>query len=127
VPAWMGAIDAPVAALYGLPWSWLVEAVFSTAVQLAVGAALYDAAWHGLRRGQPNMQLLVALGTSAAWVYSLLAMALAARAGGAGGGGGGMEAGYHVYFETSALIITFVCLGGWVGVCFFLRAGVVCF
>jgi uncharacterized membrane protein YgcG len=58
----------------------------------------------------PLLQLLVALGTSAAWVYSLLAMALAARAGGVGPGGG-MGAGYHVYFETSALIITFVCLG----------------
>jgi cation transport ATPase len=62
-------------------------------------------------RTAARAQLLVALGTSAAWVYSLMAMVLLVQAGGAHGGGGAMEAGYHVYFETSALIITFVCLG----------------
>jgi Cu+-exporting ATPase len=137
--------EAPVAWAANLPASWLAQAVLSSGVQFAAGAAFYRAAWHGLKRGQPNMQLLVSLGTTAAWGYSLLAMALAAQAiaasnavgaglavgrgggggshsggGDSGGGGshgggghGGMAGGYHVYFETSALIITFVCLGKW--------------
>lgn len=60
-----------------------------------------------LRHGSANMSLLVALGTTAAFGYSLVAMGLAAA--GRGGGGG-------VYFETSALIITFVLLGKWLEV-----------
>lgn len=70
------------------------------------------------------MSLLVALGTSAAFGYSLCSMLLAAVAEGGGGGGssegggGGMGGGGGggVYFETSALIITFVLMGKWLEV-----------
>lgn len=57
VPGWMGVLEAPVGALFGLPWSWVVQAVFSTAVQVVVGAAFYKSAWKGLKRGEPNMQV----------------------------------------------------------------------
>jgi hypothetical protein len=57
VPAWMPVIDAPAPFFFGLPWSWLVQAVFSTAVQLVVGKTFYESAWHGVKRGQPNMQV----------------------------------------------------------------------
>jgi Cu+-exporting ATPase len=57
VPAWMPVIDAPSPLLGGLPWSWVVQAVFSTAVQVVVGAAFYRSAWAGLKRREPNMQV----------------------------------------------------------------------
>lgn len=57
VPAWMPAFDAPLPYSLGLPWSWLVQAVLSSAVQFAVGGAFYRSAWAGLRRREPNMQV----------------------------------------------------------------------
>jgi Cu+-exporting ATPase len=70
-----------------------------------VGADFYRQAWHGLRSGAANMGLLVALGTTAAYAGSLLTMLLCA-----------MDAGYigHVYFESSVLILVFVCAGKWI-------------
>jgi cation transport ATPase len=57
VPGWMEVVDAPSRLLAGLPWSWAVQAVFSTAVQVVVGAAFYRSAWAGLKRREPNMQV----------------------------------------------------------------------
>jgi hypothetical protein len=70
--------------------------------QVYIGRIFYSAAWAGLRHRSANMSLLVALGTTAAFAYSILSVAFAAR--------DLMYMG-HVYFETSALILTFVCLG----------------
>ncbi|MDA8050946.1 MAG: heavy metal translocating P-type ATPase [Rhodospirillales bacterium] len=81
----------------GLP-GWLALA-FASPVQLVIGARFYAAAWRALRAGTGNMDLLVALGTSAAYFYSLW---LVAR--GAGG---------HTYFEAAAVVITLVLFGRW--------------
>jgi len=75
--------------------NWL-QLVLATPVQFWIGARFYVGAWHALRGGSANMDVLIALGTSAAWFYSA-AVTL---------GGGG-----HVYFEASAAIITLVLLG----------------
>ncbi|KAF6252600.1 heavy metal P-type ATPase [Scenedesmus sp. NREL 46B-D3] len=89
----------------GLPLVWVVEALLAAAVQVLVGGPFYRQAWHGLKYGSANMGLLVALGTTAAFADSLFSMALAAA-----------DAGYqgHVYFESSVLILVFVCAGKYI-------------
>ncbi|KAF6255248.1 E1-E2 ATPase-domain-containing protein [Scenedesmus sp. NREL 46B-D3] len=89
----------------GLPLVWVVEALLAAAVQVLVGGPFYRQAWHGLKYGSANMGLLVALGTTAAFADSLFSMALAAA-----------DASYqgHVYFESSVLILVFVCAGKYI-------------
>ncbi|MCC6534161.1 MAG: cadmium-translocating P-type ATPase [Burkholderiales bacterium] len=76
--------------------NWL-QLALATPVQFWVGARFYAGAWHSLRGGGANMDVLIALGTSAAWAYSA-AVTLMGSSG-------------HVYFEASAAIITLVLLG----------------
>jgi Cu+-exporting ATPase len=71
-------------------------------VQFWLGAGFYRAAWKALRAGAGNMDLLVALGTSAAYGLSVVLMIRHA--------GHGMT---HLYFEASATVITLVLLGKW--------------
>jgi Cu+-exporting ATPase len=78
-------------------WQWLL----ATPVQFYFGARFYRAGWKALRAGSGNMDLLVALGTSAAYGLSL---ALWRREGGA------MP---PLYFESAAVVITLVLLGKW--------------
>ncbi|WP_088286248.1 heavy metal translocating P-type ATPase [Ideonella sp. A 288] len=81
-----------------------VQWLLATPVQFVLGARFYRAGWHALRAGSGNMDLLVALGTSAGYglsVYLLLAH----------GGHEGMAP--HLYFESSAVVITLVLLGKW--------------
>ncbi len=89
----LGWLPAFVHSAY-LNWLfWLL----ATPVQFITGLAYYKGAWRGLLNRQPNMDLLVALGSSVAYGYSAI-MVLTGAAG-------------HVYFETAALIITFIKLG----------------
>jgi Cu+-exporting ATPase len=81
---------------------WL-QLLLATPVQFWLGARFYRAGWKALRAGSGNMDLLVAIGTSAAYglsVYQLLADPA----------GHGMP---HLYFESSAVVITLVLLGKW--------------
>jgi Cu+-exporting ATPase len=71
-------------------------------VQFVLGARFYKAGWHALLAGSGNMDLLVALGTSAGWALSVW-LWLSAPAG----------AMVHLYFEGSAVVITLVLLGKW--------------
>jgi Cu+-exporting ATPase len=80
-----------------------VQLLLATPVQFWLGARFYRAGWKALRAGAGNMDLLVAIGTSAA--YALSAWQLAA-----GPHEGGMP---HLYFESSAVVITLVLLGKW--------------
>ncbi len=77
----------------------LVELALAAPVQFWIGARFYRAAWKALRAGTGNMDLLVALGTSAAFGLSL-ALTLADPWG-------------HpaLYYEASAVVITLVLLG----------------
>jgi Cu+-exporting ATPase len=85
------------------PWvNWLMFAL-ATPVQLYVGWDYYVGGWKSLRNGSANMDVLVAMGSSVAYVYSI-AVAVALTLGTA-------AVGAHVYFETSALIITLIKLG----------------
>ncbi len=101
------ALTIPLVAQMGAHlagWSWhltpLVEWAFATPVQLLIGARFYRGAFRALRGGGANMDVLVALGTSAAYGYSVfLWYTLSAAATG------------RLYFEASAVIITLVLLG----------------
>ncbi len=88
----------------GLPWrlSPLGEAILATPVQLVVGWRFYRGAWRALRNLSGNMDLLVALGTTAAWGFSIAMVALRGEA-----------AHGHLYFEGSAVVLTMVMLGKW--------------
>ncbi|HET9650750.1 MAG TPA: heavy metal translocating P-type ATPase [Usitatibacter sp.] len=89
-----------VAGVFGAHWmlpAWL-QVALATPVQFWIGGRFYVAAFKALRARAGNMDLLVALGTSAAYFMSLY---LATRG----------EA--HLYFEASAVVITLVRLGKW--------------
>ncbi|MCS7351153.1 MAG: copper-translocating P-type ATPase [Anaerolineae bacterium] len=83
-----------------LDWMLLL---LSTPVQFGVGWDFYRGAYRALRLGTANMDVLVALGTSAAYFYSL-AVTLALTL-------GSTALGRHTYFETAAVIITLIVLG----------------
>jgi len=85
----------------GMLPGWL-QLLLATPVQFWLGARFYRAGWKALKAGAGNMDLLVALGTSAA--YGLSVYLLVAHA------GHGMP---HLYFEASAVVITLVLLGKW--------------
>ena len=91
--------------LFGVDWmlggGW--QLALATPVQFWLGARFYRAGWNALRAGAGNMDLLVALGTTAA--YGLSVYLLFAHA------GHGMTG--HLYFEASAAVITLVLLGKW--------------
>jgi Cu+-exporting ATPase len=75
---------------------WLMLA-FATPVQFYVGAQYYVGAWKALRNGSANMDVLIAMGSSVAYLYSLPIVF------------GWLEG--HVYLETAAVIITLIRLG----------------
>lgn len=86
---------------FGVHWmlpAW-VQFALATPVQFVFGARFYVAAWKAVRAGAGNMDLLVALGTSAGYGLSLYEWATAA---------GRMP---HLYFEASAVVIALVLLG----------------
>ena len=84
---------------------WLMLAL-STPVQFVVGRQFYVGAFSSLRRRFANMDVLVAISTSSAFFYSLAILV--------GGIFGITSWGEHVYFETSATIITLILVGRWV-------------
>lgn len=87
---------------FGLHWMLPAWAQFAlaTPVQFIFGARFYVAAWKAVRAGAGNMDLLVALGTSAGYGLSIYLWATASA--------GSMP---HLYFEASAVVIALVLLG----------------
>jgi len=115
-PVWIAAaLSVPlvlpmITGWFGAEWMLLawVQWLLATPVQFVIGARFYKAGWKALRAGAGNMDLLVALGTSAAYGLSLW---LWWRAGVAG-----MHHAPHLYFESAAVVITLVRLGKWLEV-----------
>jgi Cu+-exporting ATPase len=107
--AWGIALSLPlvlpmVGDLLGRHWmlpAW-VQFSFATPVQFILGARFYKAGWHALKALSGNMDLLVALGTSAGWLLSVWLWLTAAP-----------NSMPHLYFEGSAVVITLVLLGKW--------------
>jgi Cu+-exporting ATPase len=93
-----------IAQMAGFDWmlpGWL-QLALATPVQFWFGARFYRAGWHAARALAGNMDLLVAIGTSAAYGLSLYLL-LAHPA----------DHMQHLYFESSAVVITLVLLGKW--------------
>ncbi|ALK22477.1 copper-transporting ATPase [Burkholderia cepacia ATCC 25416] len=105
---WSAVLSAPLIApmlvapfgIHLMPNGW-VQLVLASIVQFGFGARFYRAAWHAVKARTGNMDLLVALGTSAAYGLSLWMLLR-----GTGHPG-------HLYFEASAVIVTLVRFGKW--------------
>ncbi len=90
--------------LFGRHWmlpAW-AQFVLATPVQFILGARFYKAGWHAAKALTGNMDLLVALGTSAGYGLSLWLWWTAAPGHAP-----------HLYFEASAVVVTLVLLGKW--------------
>jgi len=77
---------------------WLF--LFATPVQFVAGWRFYKGTWDALRAKSANMDTLIAIGTTSAWVYSTLVTFLP-----------WMFPGQMVYFDTSAMIVTLILFG----------------
>ena len=90
--------------LFGKHWMLPAWAQFAlaTPVQFILGAKFYKGAYSAIKAFAGNMDLLVAIGTTAAWALSVW-LWLTAEAGSM----------VHLYFEGSAVVITLVLLGKW--------------
>ena len=81
---------------------WLFIGLITLAVMIVAGGHFYSSAWKSLRNGAATMDTLVALGTGAAWLYSMSVniwpqwFPMEAR---------------HLYYEASAMIIGLINLG----------------
>jgi Cu+-exporting ATPase len=100
----IGSLPMMLGFMPPVPVAWLNLGllVLATPVQFWAGRRFYRGAWGALRHGQANMNTLVVMGTSAAYLYSVVAT-LAPQLFAAGRA--------DVYFDTSALIITLILLG----------------
>ncbi len=76
------------------------QLALATTVQALAGRRFYRGAWNALRGGGANMDVLVSLGTTAAWGFSVYMMATVHHM---------VED--HLYFEASAVVLTLVLLG----------------
>ena len=93
-----------IAGLFRADWAlpaWL-QLLLATPVQFWLGARFYRSGWKALRAGAGNMDLLVALGTTAGYGLSVYLMLRH-----------GAHGTPHLYFEASSVVITLVLLGKW--------------
>ena len=101
VPAVILAMAMDIAGLhlFGEPnlHAWVVLAL-ATPVQFGLGWRFYRGAWASLRQGSPNMDVLVALGTSVAYGYSAWVVVSGRHD-------------THMYFDVSAAVLLFISMG----------------
>lgn len=98
LPVFMLGMANMLGILPHAPWlNWAMFAL-ATPVQFYVGSQYYTGAYKALKNGSANMDVLIALGSSAAYFYSVAVMLFPSL-------------GHVVYFETSALIITLIKVG----------------
>lgn len=98
IPLLLMMILPPLGFAYGLP-AW-VQMALATPIQFWVGARFYVGTWHALKAKAGNMDVLVAIGTSAAYGLSAWIVFDA-----------GIDNTAHLYFEASSLVITLVVAG----------------
>ena len=83
-------------------WVWLAIGLLTLGVLATAGRHFFIGAWKAFRNHNANMDTLIALGTGAAWLYSIVVVIVP---------GVFPEAARHVYFEASAMIIGLINLG----------------
>ena len=88
----------------GMQVSWYIQFAFTTMVLLGPGLRFYTKGYPALFRGAPDMNSLVAVGTTAAYAFSVIATFAPSL----------LPAGtIHVYFEAAAVITTLILVGRW--------------
>ncbi len=95
-----------------LPWVGIISFLLATPVQFIVGAGFYKGFWSAIRMRTFNMDSLIAIGTSTAYLYSVVNFLIYAITNQTVLGVAGTKIS-ELYFETSAFLITFVVLGKW--------------
>ena len=105
LPEWLGGSAAHAHGVHdpGDPWLW-VHAALSTFVQIYVGGAFYRSAFKAARSRATNMDTLVSIGATAAYLFSLTVFVLALV---------GVRTGQPLYFGESAGLLTLISLGHW--------------
>ncbi len=93
-------LSTPMAIAMLIPYPYMewIGLILATPVQFWLGKNFYSGMWSALRNRTFNMDSLIAIGTTTAYIYSLINLFLKLG---------------PTYFETSALLITFVLLGKW--------------
>ncbi|GAA4409993.1 heavy metal translocating P-type ATPase [Quisquiliibacterium transsilvanicum] len=104
LPLVLPMLAMPFGEDWSLPGWW--QMLLASPVQFWLGARFYRSAWKAVKARAGNMDLLVALGTSAAYGLSVYLLATDNAHDGHG-------AAPHLYFEASAVVITLVLLGKW--------------
>ncbi|HWW22053.1 MAG TPA: heavy metal translocating P-type ATPase [Steroidobacteraceae bacterium] len=95
------ALSMPlILSMLGIPVAAWLQCAAATPIQFVLGARFYVGAFKAVRDGTGNMDLLVALGTSTAYFYSLY-------------GTLHPTPGWHLYFEAGSFVIALVLLGKW--------------
>jgi P-type Cu+ transporter len=79
-------------------WSGIIQLVLTTILQVYIGRMYYKGALRAARYGRTDMDTLVAIGTTAAWGYSVYLLLTGA---------------HHFYFETAAIILALIAVGKW--------------
>ena len=98
------AFDHLIADTIGMQTSWVIQCVLTTLVLFGPGRVFFAKGLPALFRAAPEMNSLVALGTGAAWSYSVVATFLP----------GLIPADVRaVYFEAAAVIVVLILLGRW--------------
>ncbi len=136
LPLWIVMVQMVMGVHEWLPTAW--QWVLATPVVFYSGARFYRGAWHALRGGAANMDVLIVLGTGIAWLYSSIRLLLML---GLGEGHGGIESiailpgmagtadsaaaatgrspmaggepAQVLYFDSAASVVTLVLLGKW--------------
>lgn len=100
IPAFHMAIETSI----GTQTSWVIQLVLATLVLFGPGRHFYTKGFPALFKGAPDMNSLVAVGTGAAWGYSVVATFLP----------GLLPEGVRaVYFEAAAVIVVLILIGRW--------------
>ncbi len=93
-----------IARTIGMETSWTIQFVLATIVLFGPGRQFFTKGIPALLKRAPDMNSLVALGTGAAWVYSVVALFLPGLL---------PEATRAVYFESAAIIVVLILVGRW--------------
>jgi Cu+-exporting ATPase len=95
-----------------LPYFGIISLLLTIPVQFVAGVGFYKGAWSSFKMKTFNMDSLIAIGTSTAFLYSLINFIIFAVNHNSVIGLDGMKI-PDLYFETAAFLITFVLLGKW--------------
>lgn len=93
-----------IVATIGLQASWLLQFALTTAVLAGPGRAFYSQGLPALMKGAPDMNSLVAVGTAAAYLFSLIATFAPGLL---------PQGTVNVYYEAAAVIVTLILVGRW--------------